>query len=425
MNNTRSIFPSLHNPIYRVELGTDNPDQSRDFEKKTKEVFRSLEQDVPDIHGDVIEIGQPVFLRTIKHNPSLDSLVELGLIEIPCAFLPVEDHHFISVKLEVILKNNETGTPFSIYDIYPQQVESRLVNISLTLAQDFRFLEESNPSLPHSVIKRGLKIAPFIYGLITNPTSASWTFESENSSDMRGIKTIFSILTKDTSASQTLEIEFRLTAKVRTKWGIFPVSVLKQLSGQKFFSLPWKSITVSSPAVTTPSPAPSGSSTGNDINNHRETHFKVYLSSTWEDLKPERQAVEKNLHRMRDLEFKGMEYFGTRPDTPGNVSLDELRDCHIYIGLFAHRYGSGITEKEYRLAKKMGIPRLIYIKDSNVPVLPAHFESDPSKAALLEQLKRELQQEHIVSFFSNPDHLASTIAADLHNQLNRLRQIDK
>jgi hypothetical protein len=120
---------------------------------------------------------------------------------------------------------------------------------------------------------------------------------------------------------------------------------------------------------------------------------------------------------MQDTAFAGMEYFGSRPETPREVSLAEVDRSNIYIGVFAHRYGSGITEAEYRRARERGIPCLIYLKDDSVPVPPAHIERAPEKVAKLEALKRELKQHHTVSFFKSPDHLATQVVADLHNRL--------
>jgi DNA-binding PadR family transcriptional regulator len=144
---------------------------------------------------------------------------------------------------------------------------------------------------------------------------------------------------------------------------------------------------------------------------------RIFISSTWEDLQPEREAVEQALHRMQDTSFAGMEYFGSRPETPKEVSLAEVDRSDVYIGIFAHRYGSGITEAEYRRARKRDIPCLIYLKDDSVPVPPAYIERDPEKIAKLEALKRDLKEQHTVSFFKSPDHLATQVVADLHNLL--------
>ena len=144
---------------------------------------------------------------------------------------------------------------------------------------------------------------------------------------------------------------------------------------------------------------------------------RIFLSSTWQDLQPEREAVEKALHRMQDTNFAGMEYFGSRPETPEEVSLAEVDLSNIYVGIFAHRYGSGITEAEYRRARDHNLPCLIYIKDDVVPVPTAYVEHDPPKIAKLDSLKHELKAHHIVSAFTSPDHLASQVVTDLHNLL--------
>jgi hypothetical protein len=144
---------------------------------------------------------------------------------------------------------------------------------------------------------------------------------------------------------------------------------------------------------------------------------RIFISSTWEDLQSERQAVERALHRLRDTAFAGMEYFGSRPETPREVSLAEVDRSDVYIGLLAHRYGSGITEAEYRRARERGLPCLIYLKDDSVPVPLSQIEREPEKVARLEALKSELKTHYTLSFFKSPDHLATQVVADLHNLL--------
>lgn len=145
--------------------------------------------------------------------------------------------------------------------------------------------------------------------------------------------------------------------------------------------------------------------------------FRIFISSTWVDLQPEREAVEKALHRMKSTTFAGMEYFGSRPETPREVSLTELGRSDVYIGIYAHRYGSGITEAEYRRAQEQNIPCLIYIKDNNAPVIPDHIDQEPDKISQLEAFKREIKRHHTISFFNSPDQLATQVVTDLHNLL--------
>lgn len=143
----------------------------------------------------------------------------------------------------------------------------------------------------------------------------------------------------------------------------------------------------------------------------------VFVSSTWKDLQPERKAVENAIHRTRETRFNGMEYFGSREDTPRDVSLDEVDRSDFYVGIFGGRYGSGITEDEYRRARERNLPCHIYFKDKNT-VAPDGLETDPVKIKRLIDLKAELRIAHGQAlYFSNPDQLAAFVTADLHRWL--------
>jgi len=93
--------------------------------------------------------------------------------------------------------------------------------------------------------------------------------------------------------------------------------------------------------------------------------LNIFVSSTWLDLQPEREAVERTLQKLRTTKFVGMEYFGSRDEDTRRASLSEVDRCQIYVGIFGGRYGSGITEEEYRRARslKPPLPCLIYLKD--------------------------------------------------------------
>ncbi len=54
------------------------------------------------------------------------------------------------------------------------------------------------------------------------------------------------------------------------------------------------------------------------------TVARIFVSSTWLDLQPERHAVEDSINRMNAGKFVGMEYFGSRPETTDGASLDEV-----------------------------------------------------------------------------------------------------
>jgi hypothetical protein len=144
--------------------------------------------------------------------------------------------------------------------------------------------------------------------------------------------------------------------------------------------------------------------------------IQIFVSSTWLDLQPERQAVEIALQRMRETKFVGMEYFGSRDETTQRASLDEVDRSQVYVGIFGGRYGSGITEDEYRRARELDLPCFPYFKDE--ATIPATGrESDLAKVTKLDGLKKDLRQAHTVTTFRNPDELAARVTADLHRWL--------
>ncbi|HEX8337066.1 MAG TPA: DUF4062 domain-containing protein, partial [Pyrinomonadaceae bacterium] len=146
----------------------------------------------------------------------------------------------------------------------------------------------------------------------------------------------------------------------------------------------------------------------------------VYVSSTWLDLEPERKAVEQAVQRLRETKFVGMEYFGSRDENTRRASLDEVDRAGAggaYVGIFAARYGSGITEAEYRRARELGLRCFIYFKDDSV-VTADRREADPAQTARLDALKQELRAHHIIGpDFKSPDDLAAKVTADLHRWL--------
>ncbi len=141
----------------------------------------------------------------------------------------------------------------------------------------------------------------------------------------------------------------------------------------------------------------------------------IFVSSTWLDLQPERAAVEQALNRFHEAKFIGMEYFGSRDETTRTASLDEVDRSELYIGIFGARYGSGITEAEYRRAREHQIDCLIYFKADSA-VAPEMRETDAAKVQSLAALKEELRH-HTVTTFSSAADLAAEVTADVHRWL--------
>ena len=91
------------------------------------------------------------------------------------------------------------------------------------------------------------------------------------------------------------------------------------------------------------------------------------------------------------------------------------------MGIFSSRYGSGITEQEYRRARHQKLDCLIYFKDEAV-IPREQRETDSAKADQLIKLKQDLQCNHTISVFCTSDDLAARVGADIHNWLARQKE---
>ena len=148
--------------------------------------------------------------------------------------------------------------------------------------------------------------------------------------------------------------------------------------------------------------------------------MKIFLSSTYLDLKNHRKAVDEIIHRLCH-ESRGMEYFGSRPYEPKKVCFDEISQCQLIIGIYAHRYGwipdgekKSIIEQEFDYASSRGIKCLCYIIDHDYPWPPSFIDKENTQQ--LDKFLKKIKKL-VISTFTTPDNLAKQIAADINKTL--------
>jgi hypothetical protein len=164
-------------------------------------------------------------------------------------------------------------------------------------------------------------------------------------------------------------------------------------------------------------PSPTGApATGNTTNDTPDapviirTHdqrIRVFVSSTLDELAPERAAARQAIAQLRLTPV--MFELGARPYPPRDLYRAYLAQSDIFVGLYWQRYGwvapgmdiSGLEDEE-RLAA--GKPRLIYLKT------PA-----PQREPRLQALLDRLRAEEVASYqkFTTPDELREALANDL------------
>lgn len=151
--------------------------------------------------------------------------------------------------------------------------------------------------------------------------------------------------------------------------------------------------------------------------------MKVYISSTYMDLVEYRRKAIEVVVRY-DCEPLAMEFFGARSEEPTIATEKEIRECDIFIGIYAHRYGyipggneKSIIHMEYELAKELGKDCLCFIVDKSFPWNPDFIEIDKYKAlkTFLEQVKMSC----IVGFFKSPEQFNEILSTSLANLIKK------
>ncbi|MCB1858820.1 MAG: DUF4062 domain-containing protein [Gammaproteobacteria bacterium] len=151
---------------------------------------------------------------------------------------------------------------------------------------------------------------------------------------------------------------------------------------------------------------------------------KIYISSTFEDLKEYREAVVQLLKKGGGREILAMEDYLAKDQRPLEKCLDDVAASDVYIGIFAWRYGfipkqnnpdqKSITELEYRKAKEVAGKAYTFLVKEDVP-WPRHFQDDVTRegdsGARIAAFKSELRENSVVNYFSNKAELAGLVTA--------------
>ena len=109
--------------------------------------------------------------------------------------------------------------------------------------------------------------------------------------------------------------------------------------------------------------------------------YQIFISSTFEDLKEERKAVEETIIRSGDIPV-GMESFPAVDSEQFDFIKTIIDGCDFYVLILAGRYGTvgekglSYTEMEFDYAVHVGVPVLVFPR-SDIEKL-ASFRVEPS-----------------------------------------------
>ncbi|MEI8120886.1 MAG: ATP-binding protein [bacterium] len=152
--------------------------------------------------------------------------------------------------------------------------------------------------------------------------------------------------------------------------------------------------------------------------------FRVFVSSVQKELENERLAVAETVAMdpflQRNVEPVLFEQLPASTAPAESAYLDALHGCHAYIGVLGFEYGrrggDGLSavHREYREAKRMGLPVFIFIKGESA----LDSRRDAELVALLDEVRDE-RHGHVYKRFTHYQSLKTEVRRALLSELER------
>lgn len=148
-----------------------------------------------------------------------------------------------------------------------------------------------------------------------------------------------------------------------------------------------------------------------------EVKYQVFISSTFTDLKEERQNIT-NVLLMADCIPAGMEAFVADDDEQFNIIKHVIDLCDYYILIIGERYGTvnpktgkSYTEMEFDYAVAKGIPVLAFVKDIDVGSLDTN--EDIITKGKLEEFKNRALSGRMGGMWNELGDLSGKVAISI------------
>lgn len=149
-----------------------------------------------------------------------------------------------------------------------------------------------------------------------------------------------------------------------------------------------------------------------------DKRYQVFVSSTYADLKAERQHVIQALMEM-DCIPAGMELFPAADEEQWEFIKKVIDDCDYYLLIIGGRYGSttsdGIsyTEKEFDYAVNKGLKIVALIHGATDDIPFGKSEQDPELRDKLLNFKDKVMDGRLVKFWKAAEELPGLVALSL------------
>jgi hypothetical protein len=152
----------------------------------------------------------------------------------------------------------------------------------------------------------------------------------------------------------------------------------------------------------------------------KEKKYQVFLSSTYSDLKEEREGIIKAILELYHIPI-GMEMFSAEDEDQWEIIRRTIEVSDYYILVLGLRYGSktsdgiSFTHKEYEYALQKKIPILAFVMDDMISLAKDKRDDDLSEITKFRDTV--LKNSKMAQFWKAKDELVKNVSVSLMKQI--------
>jgi hypothetical protein len=149
-----------------------------------------------------------------------------------------------------------------------------------------------------------------------------------------------------------------------------------------------------------------------------EKKYQVFISSTFRDLKDERQATVEMILDLGQVP-SGMEVFPAADEEQFQYIKKVIDECDYYVLIIGARYGSmdesgiSFTEKEYDYAVQQRKTVLVFIHDAPDQIAVINVDTDEKLKERLGKFKEKASRNRLVKYWRTKEGLQHAVAVAL------------
>jgi hypothetical protein len=145
-----------------------------------------------------------------------------------------------------------------------------------------------------------------------------------------------------------------------------------------------------------------------------EKRYQVFVSSTYTDLKAEREKARHALLQMGHMPA-GMEIFPAVDQQQFEFIKRIIDDCDYYLLIIGGRYGATIddgmsyTEKEYEYAVSKGLKVIALLHSKPDEIALKNSEKNPDAQQRLQAFREKVKEGRLVSFWEKAEDIEAKV----------------